>query len=72
MVSLDAVKRSEPLRDTVTRLQTAGTHFNIFQDVHGSPFLPLGIMNVTYETEGVANKVHHGNIISPTQVSSVL
>jgi large subunit ribosomal protein L38 len=65
-VPLDEAQGEWQLHGGLEQLQTAGTHFNLFQDVYGRPFRPLGFMEVTYGSKAV----HRGTILTPSEASS--
>ena len=64
-IPLDEVQYEWQSHRGLHQLQTAGIHFNIFQDLYnGRVFRPLGFMEVTYGDK----TVHRGTILTPSEV----
>lgn len=64
-ISLEEVQREWWAHRGLDQLQTAGTHFNLYQDLYGGRvFRPLGFMEVAYGER----RVHRGTILTPSEV----
>ena len=63
-VPLGEVQREWQSHRGLDQLQTAGVHFNLFQDLYGRVFRPHGFMEVAYGEKAV----HRGTILTPSEV----
>ena len=68
LVPLEDVYKTETVDSVISRLQIAASHFNLYKDMYGSVFTPRCMVRIAYS----AGAVHHGNIITPTQVKLYL
>ena len=67
-VPLGEVQKEWQSHRGLGQLQTAGHHFNLYQDLYGGRvFRPGGFMEVTYGEK----TVHRGTILPPSEVSAV-